>query len=104
MPARGPPPGGDRNIGGRLVVLQSILISFATLLIALRLYVRSRIIRALGLDDFFIVLALVRKKTMETTSAANLHSYLVGFSSPSASLQLRVGREDMRTIYQKGNY
>ena len=62
MPAMGPlPPGGDQNIGNRLVILQSVLISIATTFIALRLYVRTRITHALGLDDFFIVLALVRR-------------------------------------------
>lgn len=61
MPSSNPPPGGDQNIGNRLVILQSILISVATMLVALRLYVRARIVRGTGLDDFFLVLALVRK-------------------------------------------
>lgn len=56
-----PPPGGDQNIGSRLVILQSILISVATTLVALRLYVRAQIVRGTGLDDFFLVLALVRR-------------------------------------------
>ena len=71
MPSSGPPPpGGDQNIGNRLVVLQSILISVATTLVALRLYVRARIVRGMGLDDFFLVLALVRISTYGSVGSA----------------------------------
>lgn len=42
-----------------LIYLQTVLIAIATALVVLRLYVRSKIIRNVGLDDFFIVFALV---------------------------------------------
>ena len=60
MPTGPPPPGGDQHIGYHLIVLRSFLIVPATIIIALRLYTRARITRSPGLDDFFIVLALVR--------------------------------------------
>ena len=53
------PPGGDQRIGGRLVVISSVLIVPGTILVALRLYVRTRITRTLGLDDVFLMLSLV---------------------------------------------
>ena len=53
------PPGGDVNRGGSIIALQAVTVSVAVILIALRLYVRARIVHALAWDDFFIVLALV---------------------------------------------
>ena len=60
MADTGPVPiDGDVNRGGSVIALQAVTISVAVILIALRLYVRARIFRALAWDDFFIVLALV---------------------------------------------
>ena len=42
-----------------LIYLQTVFIAIATALVVLRLYVRSNVVRNLGLDDFFIVFALV---------------------------------------------
>jgi hypothetical protein len=42
-----------------LIYLQTVFIAVATALVVLRLYVRSNVIRNLGLDDFFIVFGLV---------------------------------------------
>lgn len=60
LPYLSPPPNGDQRIGVRLVAIGSVLIVPGTILVALRLYVRTRITRTLGLDDFFVVLSLVR--------------------------------------------
>ena len=61
MPPIGPPPPDGDVLGGTpIIVIQSMFIAIATLIIAFRLYVRVKISHALGLDDFFIVFALVR--------------------------------------------
>ena len=62
MPAVGPsPPDGDVLGGTPILIIQSMFITIATMLIAIRLYVRVKISHALGLDDFFIVFGLVRE-------------------------------------------
>ncbi len=60
MPAYGQPPlDGNASRAGQFIATIVVTISIATLLICLRIYVRARIVRALALDDLFIVLALV---------------------------------------------
>lgn len=106
MPAQRPPPppGGDQNHGNRIIILQSILLPLATALIVLRLYVRTRIIRALGLDDLSIVVALVRCFIVRSRqSTHDTRSYSVGFSLLSVSSLSNLGKDDMRTILQKPN-
>lgn len=58
------PPDGDQRIGNRIVVTSAVLIVPATVLIVLRLYVRTRITRATGFDDLLIVMSLVRIVTI----------------------------------------
>ena len=60
MPAYGNPP-SDGNISRAtgFIIIFAITHAIATILICLRIYVRARILRALALDDLFIVLALV---------------------------------------------
>lgn len=55
-----PPPGGDQNRGDDIIITQFVLISIATILVGLRLWVRSRLTRKIGWDDILITLALVR--------------------------------------------
>lgn len=60
MPAYGQPPlDGNASKAGQFIAVTVVTISIATLLICLRVYVRARIVRALAIDDLFIVLALV---------------------------------------------
>ena len=54
-----PPPGGDENIGYRLVIVASTTIATGAITILLRMYVRARIVRAVGWDDWLMLLALV---------------------------------------------
>ena len=57
----GPPPdGGDRNKATAFITVASVLVSIATVLVTLRLYVRTRIVKKPGWDDYLILLALVR--------------------------------------------
>ena len=49
----------DRRGNYAIIVLQSVLVAIATTLVVARLYVRSRILKSIGLDDFLIVIALV---------------------------------------------
>ena len=66
MAAPGPPPmippepvDADRNGNTAIIVLQSVLVVIATTLVMARLYVRSMILKSVGLDELFIVIALV---------------------------------------------
>ena len=54
-----PPAGGDRNRGPALAITIIILDVLATISVLARMYVRSRIVKQIGLDDVFIVLSLV---------------------------------------------
>lgn len=54
-----PPPGGDQNRAAGLIWMQTIFTAIATALVLARLYVRSTIVRKLGLDDLFIVFGLI---------------------------------------------
>ena len=66
MAAPGAPPvippeplDADRNGNAAIIVLQSVLLAIATALVVARLYVRSMILKSVGLDEVFIVIALV---------------------------------------------
>ena len=63
MAAQNPPPpppvDGDRNRGPSVLAIGSIFVAIDTSLVLARLYVRSHVIRSLGLDDLFVVLGLV---------------------------------------------
>ncbi|CAD6567800.1 MAG: hypothetical protein ASARMPRED_001148 [Alectoria sarmentosa] len=58
-PLPAPPADGDRNRGSSILVTETIFVAIGTILVLARLYVRSHIIRRLGLDDLFIVLGLI---------------------------------------------
>ena len=47
------------SLASAFLVTQSTFIAAATLLVLARVYVRSIIVKNVGLDDFFIVVALV---------------------------------------------
>ena len=49
----------DRDGNIVLIVLQSVLLAIATALVIARLYVRSMILKSVGLDEVFIIIALV---------------------------------------------
>ncbi len=53
------PVDADRNGNTAIIVLQSVLVAIATALVVARLYVRSMILKSVGLDEVFIVIALV---------------------------------------------
>ena len=54
-----PPAGGDRNRGPALAITIIIFNVLATITVLARMYVRTRIVKQVGLDDVFIVLSLV---------------------------------------------
>ena len=56
----------DRKGNGAIIVLQSVLLAIATTLVVARLYVRSMILKSVGLDEVFIVIALVSSANAET--------------------------------------
>lgn len=55
----------DRNGNAALIVLQSVLLGIATALVVARLYVRSMILKSVGLDELFIIIALVSSANVE---------------------------------------
>ena len=55
-----PPAGGDRNTGPALLTTIITFDVLATISVLVRLYVRSRVVKKIGLDDVFIVMSLVR--------------------------------------------
>ena len=66
MAAPGAPPmlppepvDADRKGNTVIIVLQSVFVAIATVLVVARLYVRSMILKSVGLDELFIIIALV---------------------------------------------
>lgn len=51
--------GGDQNIGGALTGVAIGTFVPALVAVVLRIYVRSRLVRAIGWDDWIIMLAMV---------------------------------------------
>lgn len=58
-PLPSPPADGDRNRGPSVLATENVFVAIGTSLVLARLYVRSHIIRSLGLDDIFVVLGLI---------------------------------------------
>ena len=54
-----PPAGGDRNTGPALATMIIVFDVVAAISVIARLYVRSRVIKQVGIDDIFIVMSLV---------------------------------------------
>ena len=61
MSERGPPPpDGDRDRGLAVIAVNVVPLGFAFALVCLRVWIRTRNVKDLGLDDCFIVLGMVR--------------------------------------------
>lgn len=54
------PPGGDRNTGPEQEAVSGLFMSISIVLVILRFYVRTRIVKKLWWDDFFLMLGMVR--------------------------------------------
>ena len=54
-----PPPDGDRNRSAVLIVVNAVFGLLAAISVLARIYVRSAMVKNLGLDDLFILLGLV---------------------------------------------
>ena len=68
-----PPTGGDHNRGPILANIIIIIDVLATISVLARMYVRSRIVKKIGLDDVFIVLSIVSiAQVMKLTSLGSL--------------------------------
>ena len=79
MAAPGTPPmippepvDADRKGNTAIIVLQSVLVVVATILVVARLYVRSVILKSVGLDELFIIIALV-----SSANAGNMRTALL---------------------------
>ena len=70
---KSPPAGGDRNRGPALATTIIIFDVLATMSVLARMYVRSRIVKQIGLDDVFIVLSVVSiARLMKLTQLGSL--------------------------------
>jgi len=61
MATSNPPPGGDISRAYVVAVPTVLTVIIAAILTALRLYVRTRMLKRLEWDDFFNVLAMVSR-------------------------------------------
>ena len=59
-----PPESTDADTRGNvaLIIVEAVLLAIATVLVVARLYVRTKILKSVGLDELFIIIALVRKR------------------------------------------
>lgn len=64
--------GGD-NRGPAFVVVFGSLVAIAILLVVLRIWVRIKIIRKLGLDDWIMMASLVCSHNSEPVGTSNTH-------------------------------
>ena len=71
------PAGGNQNKAPGIIALAWIECFISLVLVALRLYTRASITRHVGLDDFFMVISLVRLSIQKLTTA---DAYLRSFS------------------------
>ena len=60
---REPPPGGDHNKGPTFLAVSTTTTTvIAFVLVCLRIYVRTRVVRAVGWDDWMIIIAMASNK------------------------------------------
>ncbi|KAL9635552.1 MAG: hypothetical protein Q9164_003381 [Protoblastenia rupestris] len=89
-PPQLPPQSIEANRYGNqaFITIQAVFVGIASLLVLARLYVRHFIIKSVGLDELFIVIALVRKPRLERDRAwgPRQPSNLVNVSHPPLTL------------------
>jgi len=54
-----PPPGGDEDRGPKFIAAAAVTTVAALIAVCLRMYVRIRIVRAVGIDDYMIIVSMV---------------------------------------------
>jgi len=59
----------DFAIGDEIIVVEVVLFTFATLIFLARFYVRARIIKAIGVDDWIMLVAQVKQSFGSQLSA-----------------------------------
>lgn len=55
-----PPPDGDQNVGLALLKVATATVILVLITGSLRMYVRARIVRIIGWDDWIMVFSIVR--------------------------------------------
>ena len=65
--AQQPPLGGDQDRGHILVVVSAVFIALASIAIALRVYVRIKLVPSMGLDDYTALIAWVSREELSKT-------------------------------------
>ena len=96
-PAHSPSP---HTVDIATIVSYSVLLGLALILVFLRLYVRARILHALGWDDFFMVLALVRLTPSKSRDFTELTIKLQRFLLSSPTLPLSFQWESQTTYME----
>ena len=96
-----PPPGGDKDRGYVIIIVTSVMVALSSMVVALRVYTRIRIVRSFGLDDYVLLLAWVSEtelhRAMELTRG-NRRS--VGSVSPVTLLKFTTVSVAMSTTYR----
>ena len=59
MSSLDPPPGGDQNQGPKIIIVQWVLTALALIVVGGRIFGRFRITHNAGLDDLWIIIAMV---------------------------------------------
>ena len=58
-----PPPNGDERRGDDIIISQFVFGAIATAVVFIRMYVRARMVRIVGWDDWLILFAWVSRDT-----------------------------------------
>lgn len=67
------PPDGDEDRGPQFIAAAAVTTAAALIAVCLRMYVRIRIVRAVGIDDYMIIVSMVmpRISTFCCSSSSN---------------------------------
>lgn len=63
------------NRGPQLQAVCSTFVSLAFVSVLLRIYVRLRLVKAFGWDDWFMVLAMVRRANIQSMNSTDVRSF-----------------------------
>ncbi|KAG6986542.1 hypothetical protein G7Y79_00078g099960 [Physcia stellaris] len=92
--AQQPPPGGDQDRGYIIVVVSAVFIALASIAIALRVYVRIKLVPSMGLDDYTALIAWalcwvnLACHVVEVNHGLGRHEYYLSLSDVAISGKL----------------
>ena len=60
-----PPPGGDQHRGHIIILVNVLFMVLASIAVALRVYVRIKLVPSMGIDDYTALVAWVSRETLK---------------------------------------